>query len=43
MQPLFASSDMSLVFRRQGERFPSLDVTPREDEALVQWLWLRAE
>lgn len=43
MQAFFANSDMSLVFRREGERFPSLGVTPREDEALVQWHWLRAD
>ncbi|QIL80766.1 hypothetical protein G7047_13275 [Diaphorobacter sp. HDW4A] len=43
MQSYFASSDTRLIFREQGERFPSLGVTPRADEALVQWLWLRAK
>ncbi len=43
MQSYFAVSDTRLVFREQGERFPNLGVTPRSDETLVQWVWLRAD
>lgn len=42
MQAFFAGSDIRLVFREKAERFPSLGVSPKSDEALVQWAWLRA-
>ena len=41
MQAFFSLSDTRLVFREKGERFPHLGVTPREDEALVKWVWVR--
>ena len=43
MQSYFTVSDARLVFREQGERFPSLGVSPKSDEALVQWVWVRAD
>ena len=42
MQVFFAHSDIRLVFREKGEHFPALGVTPKSDEILVQWSWLRA-
>ena len=43
MQSFFAVSDTRLVFREPGERFPMLGVSPKTDESLVQWVWLRAD
>ena len=41
MQPFYAKSEVRLVYRAQGELFPKLGVTPADDEALVQWAWIR--
>ena len=43
LHTFFAGSDVRLVYRVQGERFPTLGVQPSEDEELVQWRWMRAE
>lgn len=43
MQKYFANSEARLVFRNETELFPTLGVTPKADEALVEWVWIRAE
>ena len=43
MQKYFANSEARLVFRNEAEMFPTLGVTPKADEALVEWVWIRAE
>ncbi|MPM22451.1 hypothetical protein SDC9_68906 [bioreactor metagenome] len=43
MQKYFANSETRLVFRKETEVFPTLGVTPKTDEALVEWVWIRAE
>lgn len=43
MQTYFANSEARLVYRNRDEVFPTLGVTPRADEALVEWVWIRGE
>lgn len=43
MQSYFANSEARLVYRHRDEVFPTLGVTPKADEALVEWVWIRAE
>ncbi len=43
MREFYANSDIRLVYRTIGDSFPRLGVRPSEDEALVQWHWIRAE